>query len=101
MSGKVYIASMNMRGTWATPIDDNSTLLDFTMNVVFKLIRTLSTERIQPKIPYEIVYKVSHLSVGLFKNTLGSMTAREELYNSGIETAKEFYSRFAVLENGI
>ena len=24
MTGKVYIASMNMHGTWATPIDDKS-----------------------------------------------------------------------------
>ena len=82
-------------------IEDCSTLLDFTMSFVFKLIRTLSTERNQPEIPYEIVYKVSHLSVGLFKTTLSSVTTREELYNSGIETAKEFYSRFAVLEDRI
>lgn len=73
------------------PISQDSTLLDFTMSFVFKLIKNISTERNQPSIPYEIVYDVSNLSVNLLKNTLSSQTTRELLYNSGIETAKEFH----------
>jgi len=78
-----------------TPISQDSTLLDFTMAFVFKLIKNVSTERIQPSIPYEIVYDVSNLSVNLLKNTLSSEATRELLYNSGIETAKEFHCIFS------
>lgn len=30
MTGKIYIASMNMRGTWADPLVDNSNKINVT-----------------------------------------------------------------------
>jgi len=87
-----------------TVISSDSTLLDFTMSFVFKLIKNVSTERFQPIIPYEIVYDVSNLSVTLFKTTLSSESTRELLYNSGIETAKEFHCEYLKnfsLKNGV
>lgn len=71
-------------------IDSNSTLLDFIMNFLFKVIRSLSTDNIQPKIPNEVTYGVDFLSIGVLKDALSSVQTREILLKSGMDSASSF-----------
>lgn len=71
-------------------IDSNSTLLVFIMNFLFKVIRSLSTDNMQPKIPNEVCYGVDFLSVSVLKDALSSVQTRELLLKSGIDSAVSF-----------
>ena len=83
-------------------VDSNSTLLDFIMCFLFKLIYNFSTEHIQPKIPLEVTYMVNKLSISILKSSLNSIELREELFKSGIESAKTFIISLKLnLENRI
>ena len=83
-------------------VDSNSTLLDFIMCFLFKLIYNFSTEHIQPKIPLEVTYMVNKLSISILKSSLTSIELREELFKSGIESAKTFIISLKLnLENRI
>jgi predicted acylesterase/phospholipase RssA len=71
-------------------IDSDSTLLDFIMNFLFKVIRSLSTDNIQPKISNELCYNTDYLSIGVLKDALSSAQTRELLLKSGIDSAISF-----------
>jgi predicted acylesterase/phospholipase RssA len=80
-------------------IDSNSTLLDFTISFLFKLIHSVSSNNTsQSSITYEVVSNTDFLSVSTLKSALYSIEVREKLYASGIETATKFISD---LENAI
>jgi predicted acylesterase/phospholipase RssA len=79
-------------------IDSKSTLLDFIMSLLFKIIHSLITDNSQPDIPFEIICNSSRLSISVFKTALNSIETREELFTSGIDAAKLFLSK---LENSV
>jgi len=80
-------------------IDSNSTLLDFIMSFLFKLIHSIGTSNtIQTTINYEVICSTNLLSISSLKSALSSIDVRKELYSSGIEFAKEFLSK---LENAV
>jgi len=80
-------------------VDSNSTLLDFIMSFLFKLIHSISTDNSQqPKIASEVICSTNFLSIGVLKSALSSIEVREKLFKSGIESAKEFLSK---LENSV
>ena len=74
-------------------VDSNSNLLDFIMCFFFKIINSLSSNVVIPKIKYEILCNVKYLSLNYFTSTLSSMEIRKENYNMGEESAKEFVSQ--------
>jgi hypothetical protein len=76
-----------------TTIHLNSTMLDFVMNFLFKLIYSLSTDNIQPKIKYELLCSTDKLSIGALKKALFDINIRNELFQIGIEEANEFLSK--------
>jgi hypothetical protein len=80
-----------------TIISQESTLLDFIMSFLFKLIFSISTDLQQPKISSEIICNTKSLSIEYFKNTLGSEEARKELFQKGKEDASFFLSTFTSL----
>jgi predicted acylesterase/phospholipase RssA len=83
-------------------VDSNSTLLDFIMSFLFKLIYSFSTEHFQPAIPFEVTYLANRLSINVLKNALSSIEMREELFKSGIESAKILIdSKRTNLENSV
>lgn len=83
-------------------VDSNSTLLDFIMSFLFKLIYSFSTEHSQPIIPFEVTYLANRLSINVLKNALSSIEMREELFKSGIESAKILIdSKRQNLENSV
>jgi predicted acylesterase/phospholipase RssA len=71
-------------------IDDNSNLLDFVMNFLFKIIYSFSTTNKQPKIENEVICSASIMTISILKTAIYSMDVRKELLESGIETAKEY-----------
>ena len=78
-------------------VDSNSTLLDFIMSFLFKLIYSISSNNsIQTSITFEVICNTNLLSISILKSALYSIEVRENLYKSGIESAKEFLSK---LEN--
>ena len=79
-------------------IDSKSTLLDFIMSLLFKIIHSLSTDNSQPDIPFEIICNSSRLSISVLKSALNSVETREELFTNGIDAAKLFLSK---LENRV
>jgi predicted acylesterase/phospholipase RssA len=78
-------------------IDLNSTLLEFIMNFLFKIIHSISSNNmIQTSITYEVICNTNFLSINTLKTALSSIEVREGLYMNGIEYAKTFLS---TLEN--
>ena len=73
-------------------VDSNSTMLDFLMSFVFKMIQNMDTGGKQTVIKNEIICKAVFLSIDYLKTALYSIDVRKELFNSGIEFAKEFLS---------
>jgi predicted acylesterase/phospholipase RssA len=78
-------------------IDSSSTLLEFIMNFLFKIIHSISSNNmIQTSITYEVICNTNFLSINTLKTALSSIEVREGLYMNGIEYAKTFLS---TLEN--
>jgi predicted acylesterase/phospholipase RssA len=80
-------------------INSSSTLLEFIMNFLFKIILSISSSSShQIPINFEVICNTDFLSMGTLKTALYSIEVREKLYISGIETATKFISN---LENAI
>lgn len=75
-------------------INEESTMMDFIMTFFFKLIGTMNTEHIQPTIKNQVICDNEFLSIDVIKNTLKSIDARKELFESGIKSAIQFLERF-------
>ena len=73
-------------------VDSNSTMLDFLMSFVFKMIQNMDTGDKQTVIKNQIICKADFLSIDYLKTALYSMDVRRELFNSGTGFAKEFLS---------
>ena len=73
-------------------VDSNSTMLDFLMSFVFKMIQNMDTGDKQTSIKNQITCKADFLSIDYLKTALYSMDVRKELFDSGTEFAKEFLS---------
>jgi predicted acylesterase/phospholipase RssA len=85
-------------------ISEDSTLLDFIMSFLFKLIFSISTDHLQPKISSEIICNTKCLSIEYLKNSLKSEEVRKELFQKGQESASLFLSTLPLskeLENRV
>jgi predicted acylesterase/phospholipase RssA len=71
-------------------LDSNSTLLDFIMSLLFKIIISIGTCSSQPCIKHEIIYKTNLLSFSILKTAMASIDIRKAILNDGINSAKEF-----------
>ena len=74
-------------------IQTNSTLLDFVMTFLFKLIYSFNTDHKQPKIKNEIICHSSLMSIHILKSAISSAEVRKELLESGIESAKLYIEK--------
>jgi predicted acylesterase/phospholipase RssA len=80
-------------------IDSNSTLLDFIMSFLSKLIHSFgSSSKPQLSINFEVISDTDFITISTLKSALYSIEVREKLYKNGIETAINFISN---LENTI
>jgi len=73
-------------------INEESTLLDYIITFLYKLISQLNTEDKQPYIKNEIVYNAEYLSLDYIKSVLFSIDIRKDFLQNGIKAAIEFLS---------
>ena len=71
-------------------IHSESTLLDFVLCFLFKVIQSLSLDRVQPKVKHEVLCKTNFLSIEGLRTALNSFEKRKELYQSGIDAGAVF-----------
>ena len=79
-------------------INEDSSLLDFLLNFLFKAVFSLSRLTKTPEIKNELLCDTTKLSFEIFKSTLGNIEVRRDLFNVGVENAKSFLSN---LENSV
>jgi predicted acylesterase/phospholipase RssA len=82
-------------------IESNSSLLDFLLNFVFKLIYNLSADETQPTIKNEIVFDCKMMTITNLSEALNSVEHRKQLWESGRETTKLFLEKRDPLQDGI
>jgi len=76
-------------------IGENSTLLDYLLNFLFKALNFIHDNNIQPSIKNEIIFDTSYVSFDVLKNALTKIEVRRELFEKGKKSVNKF------LENGI
>jgi len=74
-------------------ITEDSTLLDYIMFFLYKLIFQLNTENKQLVIENEVVYSAHYLSLDYIKSVLSSKEMRKEFLQLGIDAAAVFLSK--------
>lgn len=75
-------------------ISQQSSIIEYIMNFLFKVIYNLSTEKEQEKIPNEVILNdMKFISLSYVKSTLSSVDVRKELFNKGIKSADDFLSK--------
>jgi predicted acylesterase/phospholipase RssA len=74
-------------------VNETSTLLDFIMNFVFKLIYNLSIDSMQPLIQNEIVFNCVMMNMANLSQVLNSTEERSKLWEYGRETTAIFCNR--------
>jgi predicted acylesterase/phospholipase RssA len=73
-------------------IDINSTLIDFVLCILFKILNKFTNQPI-PNIKYEVKCKVNILSLNYIYSFLKSIELRKEYYIQGIQSAKLFIEK--------
>ena len=94
-------------------IKEESSLIEFLIYFLGKLVTTVDTELKQQVIPNQVSYKTPHLSFDYLQKALSSIELRKDLLQSGIEAAQvlldskipssqeESKEEKAIQENGI
>jgi predicted acylesterase/phospholipase RssA len=81
-----------------TVVNEQSNLLDFIMNFLFKVIFSLSASNNEIlcdttlEKPLEVVCNSSFLNIGSMKKAVDSMEERKNLFQKGVESARAFLS---------
>ena len=76
----------------ATIINEESTMLDFILNILFKTMYRLASEHVVPSIHYEVVCETELLTLQFLRTSLTSMEVRKDLWQSGENYAAKFLS---------
>ena len=79
-------------------INSDSTLLDFIMYFLFKVIYSLNTDNLQPSIKNEFLCNTDKMSFEILKKSLSNIDVRKQIFNNGTEDAICFLSK---LENSV
>jgi predicted acylesterase/phospholipase RssA len=73
-------------------VNKESTILDYMMTFINKVVLTIDTEKKQPSIENEIIYDTKRPSFSFLKSAISSIEFRQELLNVGIEASRSFLS---------
>lgn len=71
-------------------INNDSSLLDYILNFLFKAIFNINNNYIQPNIKNEVICDASYLSLDLLKKALNNIDFRRELFEKGKQSSIEF-----------
>ena len=80
---------------------ESSTLLDFVLNIINKLVRVYNHDKKSPEIKHEISFNISQMSMNSITEAVYKQSVREELYNKGISTALSFIEKWKKDNNEI
>lgn len=101
-SGKINDEILGFKNNYgnenSSKIVENSTLLDYLLNFLFKsfdFIRDNNNINIQVTMKNEIIFDTTHMSLNDLKNSLTKIEVRRELFEKGKQTAYNF------LENSV
>ena len=101
-SGKINDEILGFKNNYedenSSKIVENSTLLDYLLNFLFKsfdFIRENNNTNIQVTMKNEIIFDTTHMSLNELKNSLTKIEVRRELFEKGKQTAYNF------LENSV
>lgn len=101
-SGKINDEILGFKNNYgdenSSKIVENSTLLDYLLNFLFKsfdFIRDNNNINIQVTMKNEIIFDTTHMSFNELKNALTKIEVRRELFEKGKQTAYNF------LENSV
>jgi len=85
------VLGLRKRSTNETSIiNKESNVLDFLVHFMNKLFAQIDTEQSQIHIPNEILYKNSRMNLQNLSSCLYSSDFKKELFNDGLQVAKEF-----------
>lgn len=73
-------------------VNQESTILDYIMTFINKVVLTIDTEKNQPTIENEVAYCTKRPSFSFLKSAISSKDVREQLLNIGIEASRQFLS---------
>jgi predicted acylesterase/phospholipase RssA len=79
-------------------ITDESNMMDFMMTFLFKVLRNMSTENVQPIIKYEIECNAQLLNIEMLRDSLKSIEIRKDLFQNGIDSAKKFMEKISIIQ---
>ena len=74
-------------------INEDSTILDYLLNFLFKSVFNVHNNYVQPIIKNEVVCDASYLTFDILKNTLSNIEVRRELFKKGKETASTWLEK--------
>lgn len=77
-------------------ITSESTIIDYLLSFLFKLIGNVNQDHIQPPIKNEVVFNIHFLSMDIFNKALSDIHVREDLFKSGESYAKDFLDNIKV-----
>ena len=70
-------------------INNNSNLMDYVLNFLFKAINNLDNNN-QPSIKNEVEFDTKHLTIEILKNALFNIDVRRELFEKGKHATHTF-----------
>ncbi len=73
-------------------VNQESTILDYMMTFINKLVLTVDTEKNQKSIENEVAYSTKRPNFSFLKSAISSREVREQLLNIGIEASRQFLS---------
>jgi len=73
-------------------VNQESTILDYIMTFINKLVLNVDTEKNQPSIENELLYDTKHMSFSFLKSAVSSAEVRQQLLHDGIEASQRFLS---------
>ena len=71
-------------------INEDSTLLDYILNFLFKAIFNVRNNYVQPIIKNEVICDTSYLTIDQFKSALNNIEIRRDLFEKGKQSANNF-----------
>lgn len=73
-----------------TIINEESTLLDYLLNFLFKAVFSAKNNYVQPNIKNEVICDASYLNLDVLRNALSSIEVRKDLFEKGKQSATNY-----------
>ena len=73
-------------------VNQESTILDYMMTFINKVVLTIDTEKNQPILENEVLYDTKRASFSFLKSAVSSSEVRQQLLNDGIQASQRFLS---------